>query len=40
LKTAVLVGHRPAGDLLDVDLAPEHHAKVLLCNCEKYTVYY
>ena len=30
LQAAVLVGHRPAGDLLDVDLAPEHHAEVLL----------
>ena len=30
LQAALLVRHAPAGDLLDVDLAAEHHTKVLL----------
>ena len=30
MKASVLVRHRPSGDLLDVNLAAEHDAKVLL----------
>ena len=30
MQAAILVGHRPASDLLDVDLAPEDNAEVLL----------